>query len=153
MHDGYDNLIVCGFNCIEWNVYKILSYLSFNIHHSFQLHKKISANVLDTHESLIDAYAVFKSDLDYFNSKVYLIKNFIWKDKQGYSIFDDAYEPMYFIRTKPQKMYILMIYSDEIKNINNIHQFIKYNTLPIQQLSVLHSAKLYTRLNHFVNTE
>ncbi len=141
-----ENLLVATFNCVHVNTYTLLSLLEKNIRHPIRIIKHFQA----TEEQHTFKYALFHSRLPYYNTELFLIKNFFLKEKQEMNLFNqNVFEIEYLVKLQPPKMYILLIYSDELKTIEDINIFIKAEQLDIQ-LFPLRSKKIKHSLHQSV---
>lgn len=142
-----DNLIVTSFNYSTSGTYSLISRLSRHIHHT------ISIGAYFQEDKLQAKFALFYSRLEYFNTDVFLIKNFYLKEEnKKHTLFGDVfYEIEYLIKLKSPKMYILLIYSDEIKNIKDVEKFIKADKLDIK-LSPITAKKTIIRLHNSIQS-
>ncbi|MCX7729108.1 MAG: hypothetical protein N2203_06530 [Bacteroidia bacterium] len=142
-----NNLIVSAFNYTEHGVYTLLNILGKSIRQNFKIIQYFG-NIEDHASFHSFKYALFYSRLNYYNTDVFLIKNFYCKEKQQRTLFDtNTFETEYLVKLNPDKMYILLIYSDDIQTIQDVEQFIKAKQASIQ-LSALSSVKIIRQL-HF----
>lgn len=132
-----DNLIITTFDYTLQHSYYLISNLEKNINCQFKVLEHLGDN---------KEYAFFYSYLSYFNTHVFLIKNYSLTTKTDINLFDQiSYEKEYLINQIPL-MYILMTYSDELKNINDIHNFIKADKLHVKLLPL--KSKKYIKMLH-----
>ncbi|GIV29267.1 MAG: hypothetical protein KatS3mg028_0333 [Bacteroidia bacterium] len=140
-----ENLLVATFNCAYTNTYSLLSLLEKNIRHPIRIIKYFQEAEYHTFK-----YALFHSRLAYYNTDLFLIKNFYLKEKQEKNLLNqNVFGIEYLVKLQPPKMYILLIYSDEIKTIEEVGNFIKADKLSIQ-LSPLRSKKMKQSLHQSV---
>lgn len=148
MHDEIpDNLLLAGFNYIDKNPYSLINILSENIRTPFKILKYYSQNNPKSTNIHPTSYAVFYANISYFNTHLFLLKNFSFLDENH--LFSDKLpgKMHYLLPLKPPKMYILSIYSDEVKNIEDINRLLKLNTLHINP-SPIHTKRVIQNL-HF----
>ncbi len=145
-----DNLIAVGFNDTSRSVYNLLGELSKNIAYPFQLVEYFPDSKDEKKEVMLYEHALFYARISYFDTHVFLIKNFSWsKDEQG--LFDEIGEKIhYLVQLRPQRMYILMIYSNEIRNLEDAGRFIKAKKSGIN-LSLIASKRIISRLHFSVS--
>lgn len=140
-----ENLLVTTFNCAYTNTYSLLSLLEKNIRHPIRIIKYFQEAEHHTFK-----YALFHSRLGYYNTDLFLIKNFYLKERQEKNLLNqNIFDIEYLIQLQPPKMYILLIYSDEIKTVDALDKFIKADQLSIQ-LSPLRSKKIKQSLHQSV---
>lgn len=144
--DTTDNLTVAGFKDTSRNVYTLLAQMSAYIRRPFTIFKYIVSN---NRSEIIEPYAIYRAELSYFNTQIYLIKNYIHiQDK--YSLFDEANVTyQYWIPSRPRWMYILMIYSYDVHQLSDVQRLIGARTLVIE-LSLIQSQNLITRLHNSI---
>lgn len=132
MNEFPENLLVTTFNYIH-SIYSLLSSLEKNIRHPIRIIKYFQA----TEEHHTFKYALFHSRLSYYNTELFLIKNFYLKEKQEINLFNqNVFDTEYLVKLQPPKMYILLVYSDELKTTEDISHFIKADQLGIQLLPI-----------------
>ncbi|MCX8144524.1 MAG: hypothetical protein N3F62_09775 [Bacteroidia bacterium] len=145
--DFPENLKVIGFDYVEKDIYSLLHRLGESIHQPlsileyFQVEEDIGWG----------DYALYYAELSYFNTEIYLIKNFKWTSFAAGTLFENQLmDKEYIIATKPPKMFLMMIYSDEIKTKEDVERFIAAKKLRITNLSMITSKKLISQLNNSI---
>lgn len=145
--DFPENLKVIGFDYEGKDIYSLLHRLGENIHKTlsileyFQVEEDIS----------FGDYALYYADLSYFNTEIYLIKNFKWRSFMVGTLFESQLvDREYLITLKPQKMFLMMIYSDEIKTKEDIEKIISAREIGITNLSMITSKKLIFQLHNSI---
>ncbi|GIV26691.1 MAG: hypothetical protein KatS3mg027_0505 [Bacteroidia bacterium] len=136
-----DNFIVVSFNYTDSSVYSLINKISAAIRHPF----KIIDYFADSDSNDRFSYALYLAQLSYFDTYVFLLKNFKWLNPEN-SLFDDYPNEMKsLIELNPPKMYIMMIISNEIKNLQDVERFIQASSLSIK-LELINQNKLKSRL-------
>lgn len=140
MEEIPDNLNIVTFNDLYRNTYSLINTLSKNINSPFEV-----ITYFNSTDSDVNQYALFYAHLEYFNTRIFLIKNFFEKDVHQNTLFEIK-EPNYLIELMPHQMYIMLVYSNEIKQLNDIKKLIKSDELGIT-VSFLKSKKIIKRLH------
>lgn len=140
MEEIPDNLNIITFNDAYRNTYSLINILSKNINFPFEV-----ITYFNSTDSDINQYALFYAHLEYFNTRIFLIKNFFEKDVQQNTLFEIK-ESEYLIELIPPQMYIMLLYSNEIKQLNDIKNLLKLDELGII-VSLLKSKKTIKRLH------
>ncbi len=145
--DFPENLKVIGFDYLEKDIYSLLHRLGESIHQPlsileyFQVEEDIGWG----------DYALYYAELSYFNTEIYLIKNFKWTSFAAGTLFENQLmDKEYIIATKPPKMFLMMIYSDEIKTKEDVERFIAAEKLRITNLSMITFKKLISQLHNSI---
>lgn len=153
-HDDVpDNFIAAGFNYVDENVYSLLNTLGQSIGQPFRLLKYYYLKDTSNTNLPLDypPYAVFYTKIDYFNTHIFLLKNFSAIEESNNSLFNQqmglTMQYLLPFKSQPQKMYILSAYSDEIKNIKDLSRLFKLETLNIK-LSFISSKKILKTLHY-----
>lgn len=135
-----DNLLIAAFNYTMQENYFLLSRLSNNIRHPLRILHYFG-------EEEANHYALFHANLNYFNTEIFLLKNYKSKQTSYNTLFDEMnFNLEYLIDLKPPKMYLLLIYSEEIKDLNDVSRFFGAEQL-FFNLSLISSKKLRDKLH------
>ncbi len=142
MEEVPNNLIITAFNQDTFDVYTLLNKIENEIHHPFRIVEYFKD---DTNSY---AYALFSAQLTYFNTTLFLLKNFQMVNENKGTLFEQFKTAKeYLIKLSPPKMYILSIYSDEITTLQDIERLINARKYSIN-LEHISSEKLKRAL-HF----
>lgn len=142
-----DNMLMMAFNAPTYSVYYLLNVWSRSINQTFKILQYFPSQSKE--ENL--AYGLFCASLEYFNTHLFLIKNFyLSPTNKSSNLFGDGLEKMeYFIPLSPPKMYVLVVYSDELKEISSVQQLLKTGELGIS-ITEIRAVKLKLRVHHFI---
>ncbi|MEW6772660.1 MAG: hypothetical protein AB1304_01530 [Bacteroidota bacterium] len=140
MEEIPDNLNIITFNDAYRNTYSLINIFSKNINAPFEVITYFNSRDSDSNQ-----YALFYAHLEYFNTRIFLIKNFSEKDVQQNTLFEIK-ELEYLVELMPPQMYIMLLYSNEIKYLDDIKKLIKSDELGIT-VSLLKSKKIIKRLH------
>lgn len=147
MSDLSEQMILVSFNESTRNVYQLLSILGKNIGSQFSLLEYIISENEDIHNS----YALFHSHLEYFQTHIFVLKNFRIKNNDVIDLFGNAQQNIEYLLNIPNGMYLIIIYSDQIKNLSDVEMFLKSRELEIQ-LYPVKSKKIKDKIHNYIES-
>lgn len=142
-----DNMLIAAFNYQAHSVYYLLNLWSNYINQPFKILQYFPSQSKEENF----AYGLFYASLEYFNTRMFLIKNFYKSYKsESKNLFEDGFGEMeYFIPLSPSKMYVLVIYSDELKDWSSVQQLLKTETSEIS-IKEIRTKKLKEQVHNFI---
>lgn len=154
MVEDINNFIVVSFNHATIPVYSLIHKIGNAIRQPFKIVDYFKDNNGEEW-----SYGLFLAHLSYFDTYVFLLKNFHYRDTEN-TLFDNIPNEMeYLINLRPPKMYILMIISNEIKTLQDVEKFIQSHSLSIKlqehtskrlKLKLYYSLEKYLQKNDLV---
>jgi len=146
MNDLSEQMILASFNEPKRNVYQLLSILGKNIGSQFCLMEYISEN-----GSFYNSYALFYSRLEYYHTYVFVLKNFRYKESRVIDLFGNIQQNLEYLLNIPYGMYLVIIYSDHIKDFSDVEILLNSKELDIQ-LYPVQSKKIKNRIHHYIES-